>query len=180
MIMKKLDFIALILTAFLLTVSFSTARAQDEVPPTDEPKQSFDKQSRPNLLAELDLSTEQIRQIRRINREKQPLVREARQRMLEANRVLDQSIYDDSIDESVVETRLKEAQTAQAEFTKIRSMTEFAVRKILTPEQLVKFREIRRTFKERIENRNNQPNNRPFNNQNQRFNNRQRRQRPNN
>lgn len=175
--MKKLNLIAVIFTAFLLTVSFSTAKAQDETQPTDEPKRNFNKQNRPNLLAELDLSTEQIQQIRRINREKQPLVREAKGRMLEANRVLDQSIYDDSIDESVIQTRLKEAQTAQAEFIKIRSLTEFAVRKVLTPEQLVKFREIRQRFKER--NRINQPKNRPFNNQNQKFNNRQRRLRPN-
>jgi len=178
--MKKLNLLALIFTAFLLTVSFTNARAQDEMPPTDEPKQNSNTPNRPNLLAELDLTKDQIRQIRLINREQQPLVREAKQRMLEANRVLDQAIYDDVIDESVIQTRLKEAQTAQAEFTKIRASTEFAVRKILTPEQLVKFREIRLRFKERNNNRLIQPGNRPFNNQNQRLNNRQRRLRPNN
>lgn len=179
-IMKKLNLIAFIFTAFLLTVTSSTVKAQEEMPPADEPKQNFDKQNRPNLLRELDLSAEQIQQIRRIHADKRPLIREAQQKVREANRDLDEAIYADDANETDIKTRLKDAQNAQAEVAKIRSMTEFAVRKVLTPEQLVKFREVRQRFIQNLENRPARPNNRPMNNQNQRFNNRQRRLPPNN
>lgn len=178
--MKKLNLIALIFAALLLTVSFSTVRAQDETPAEDAPKQNFNKPNRPNLLAELDLSRDQIQQIRRINADKKPLMRDAQQKVREANRNLDQAIYADNADETEIKNRLKDVQTAQAEVSKIRSMTEYSVRKILTPAQLVKFREVRQRFVQGLENRVNQPKNRPFKNQNQRLNNRQRRLRQNN
>lgn len=177
--MKKLNLLTLIFVGLLLTVSFRTVKAQDETAPTDAPVQNFNKKPRPNLLAELELSQEQIRQIRRINREKQPLLREAQQRLGEAKRNLDQAIYADTVDESDVQAKLKEVQNAQAEVFKIRSTTEFAVRKILTPGQLVKFREVRQRFMQAFENRQNQPRNRQLNNQNRRLLNRPRQLRPN-
>ena len=177
--MKKLNLLTLIFVGLLLTVSFRAAKAQDETAPTDAPVQNFNKKPRPNLLAELELSPEQIRQIRRINREKQPLLREAQQRLGDAKRSLDQAIYADTVDESDIQTKLKAVHMAQAEVFKIRSTTEFAVRKILNPEQLVKFREVRQRFMQTIENRQNQPRNRRQNNQNRRLLNRQRQLRPN-
>lgn len=177
--MKKLNLLTLIFVGLLLTVSFRAVKAQDETAPTDAPVQNFNKKPRPNLLAELELSQEQIRQIRRINREKQPLLREAQQQLGEAKRNLDQAIYADTVDESDVQSKLKEVQIAQAEVFKLRSTTEFAVRKILTNGQLVKFREVRQRFMQAIENRQNQPRNRRLNNPNQRFNNRPRQLRPN-
>jgi len=176
--MKNLNLLTLILVGLLLTVSLQAVKAQDETAPTDAPNQNF-KKPRPNLLVELELSQEQIRQIRRINREKQPLLRNVQQRLGEAKRNLDQAIYADTVDESDVQAKLKEVQIAQAEVFRIRSTTEFAVRKILTPEQLVKFREVRQRFMQAIENRQNQPRNRRLNNQNQRSNNRQRQLRSN-
>ncbi len=158
--MKKLNSPTLIFIALLLAISFSTVRAQDEMPPTDEPNQNFNRKPRPNLLAELDLSREQIQQIRRINREKQTLRRAAQMRLDEAKRNLDEAIYADVANETEVQSQLKEVQLAQAEVFKIRSTTEFAVRKVLNPEQLSKFREIRRRFMERLENRPNLPRNR--------------------
>lgn len=175
-LMKKINFSILMFVVMLISVSFATVKAQDENAPT----QTTDKKERPSLLSELDLSPDQIQQIRRINREKQPLVRAARLRMKEANSALDKAIYDDSADESVIQTRLKEAQIAQAEFTKIRSLTEYAVRKILLPEQLVKFREVRLRFMSKIEDRANQMRNRRSNTPNQKFNNRLRKLPPNN
>lgn len=173
--MKKHDFSILMLVLLLVSVSFATVKAQDE----NAPVQATGKNGRPNLLSELDLSPDQIQQIQRVNREKQPLVRAARMRLKEANSALDKAIYDDLADESVIKTRLKEAQIAQAEFTKVRSMTEFAVRKILSPEQLVRFREIRLRFMEKNENRLNQMRSRRQIAPNQKFNNRLRKLPPN-
>lgn len=178
--MKKLNYTALIFAGLLLTVSFSTVKAQDEMPPNDVPQQDFNQSRRPNLLAELDLSPNQIQQIRRINREIQPLMREAQQTLRGAKRSLDQAIYADNANETEVQNRLKNVQNAQVEIIKIRSTTEFAVRKVLTPEQLVKFREVRQRFMERMENSLKERKNRSLNTPEQRLINRQRRLRNNN
>jgi Spy/CpxP family protein refolding chaperone len=69
-------------------------------------------------------------------------------RLRAANRALDAAIYADQVSDSDVEARIAEAQAAQAEVAKLRSMNEYAVRKVLTPEQLVHFRELRRKFEE--------------------------------
>lgn len=177
--MKKYNYKNLIFTILLLTASFSVVKAQNEALPEDAAAQNLRQARRPNLLAELDLSQNQIQQIRRINADQRPLVREAQQKWREANRRLDQAIYADNADETEIQARLKDAQFAQAELIKIRSATEFAVRQVLTPDQLVKFRDIRRTFMERIENLPKQLNNRRLNAPNQRLRNRQRRLRPN-
>src|SRR5207237_5219391 len=69
----------------------------------------------------------------------------------DANRSLDQAIYADNINEDEIQTRLKEMQMAQAEVVKLRNMRELAVRKILTQEQLTKFRQLREEFERRME-----------------------------
>ena len=168
--MRKFNYtvLAILLTAF----AFSTVRAQDETP-TDTPPQNFNQQRRPNLLAELDLTKNQIQEIRRINQDSKSKRQEAHQRVIEAQKALDRAIYADSADEAEIQTLLKNFQTAQAEVFKIKAMTEFAVRNILTPEQLVKFREIRQRFMERMENFKPQ-NNRPLNAPNQKLLNRRR------
>ena len=162
--MKKINLITFIFIGLFAVFSYSNVAAQDENPSTNSQSQDFDETKRPNLLAELDLSKEQIQQIRRINREKQPFRRAAQKRLEEAKRNLDQAIYADVTSETEVQSRLKEVQIAQAEVFKIRSMTEYAVRKILTAEQLSKFREIRRQFMERLDNRQNLRRNRQLNN----------------
>ena len=177
--MKKHNYKTLILAFLLLTVSFTAVKSQDETP-MDAPQQNFNQSRRPNLLTELDLSQNQIQQIRRINADKKPLLREAQQKFREANRSLDLAIYADAADETEIQTRLKAVQLAQAEIIKIRSTIEFAVRRVLNSSQLVKFREIRQRFMERMENNLNQRKNRPINAPNQRLLNRQRRQRQNN
>jgi Spy/CpxP family protein refolding chaperone len=178
--MKKYNYATLILAGlFIIVFSFSTVQAQEEME-ADAPKQNINQKPRPNLLAELDLSQNQIQQIRRINQESKLSRREAQLRVREAQKALDQAIYADAANEVEIQTKLKNLQLAQAEIVKLRSTTEFAVRKVLTPEQLVKFREIRRRFMEASESRLNQPRNRQFNNANKPFNNRGGRLRPNN
>ena len=179
--MKKYDFSILMLAVLLMTIfSFSAVKAQEELPNDDGQKQNFNQARRPSLLAELNLSTEQIRQIRRINRENQPLLREAQKRLREARINLDRAIYADNLDEAEVRARLKAVNLDQAEVIKLRSTTEFAVRKVLTPEQLVRFREVRRRYMERMEILPEQRRNRSLNAPAQKLINRQRRLRNNN
>ena len=149
--MKPLNFKSLILFTFLLIFSVFSANAQQDVQenqPTDRPN------IRPQRLFEqLGLSREQIQQIRRINQEKQPLMKEAQSKLREANSALDLAIYADTINEEEIKTRLKDVQLAQAEVVKIRSMMELEVRKVLTAEQLAKFRKLRDDFAKQMEQR---------------------------
>lgn len=112
--------------------------------------------NRPNqqirMLRELGLTQEQVQQIRRINAERQPLMRDAQEKLREANRQLDAAIYSESVSEEDVKLKMKDVQLAQAEVTKVKTLTEYLIRKVLTPEQLEKFRELR----ERLMNRQNQ------------------------
>lgn len=151
--MKMLKLFNLIFPLLLLTFSFIQVRAQEDIQPED-PRPPIDRreqQRRPNLLQELGLSREQIQQIRRINQSKRPLMMEAQRRFHEANRALDEVIYSDSPNEAEVQARMKEVQLAQAEIIKIRTQSEFEIRRILTPEQLVKFRDLRRRFMQRMQ-----------------------------
>lgn len=136
--MNKLKFFPLF---FLLIGCFTTVKAQDEMP--DAPPTANQQPKRPGLLGQLNLSREQIQQIRQINQENRGQMREANLRMREANFALDAAIYADTADETEIQTRVKEFNEARAEVIRLRTNIEFSVRKILTSEQLVKFREIR-------------------------------------
>ena len=110
---------------------------------------------RPNLMRALGLSQEQLQEIRRMNQARRPLMEEATSRLREANRGLDMAIYADNLNEDDVAARLKEFQLAQAEVAKLRFQAELELRKVLTPVQLSKFRELRDQFGRRREMRQN-------------------------
>lgn len=153
--MKKLNpFLILISFVLLLFVS-SGVNGQDKPGDNFAPQQN-EQFVRQNFLRELGLDREQIQQIRMLNMNRAPLMQEAQKRLREANRNLDQAIYADLIDEKAIQLRLQEVQAAQSEVFKLRAMNEFEVRKILTPEQLTKFRELREKFANRINNNNQQ------------------------
>ena len=103
---------------------------------------------RNNAIRQLGLSREQMQQIRRLNADRKPLMVEAQRRFRMANRALDEAIYGDRINEVDVQARLKDVQLAQAEVMKIRFTNEFAVRRILTPDQLFRFRGLRQRFEQ--------------------------------
>ncbi|MDQ3129970.1 MAG: periplasmic heavy metal sensor [Acidobacteriota bacterium] len=159
--MKKFNLYKFLLIGLLSITFFSAANAQEEMPRGDAPAKEFNSPApRPNLLRELGLTREQMQQIKQLNIGRRPAMMNAQQRQREATRNLDRAIYADSLNETEIAARLKELQSAQAEIAKLRSLNELEVRKILTPEQLVKFREVRQRFAEMRENFENRPNNR--------------------
>ncbi len=168
--MNKFNLIGAVFLAPFLAFGFSSVKAQDESAP-EVSTQNGSENRRSNLLAELNLSQEQIREVRRINRENRFSRRAAQQRLREANQNLDQAIYSDTVDEANIQLLVKELQTAQMEVIKFRTASELAVRKILTARQLAKFRELRRQFKEQNLLRPNQRQKRPRNFPERRFNN---------
>jgi Spy/CpxP family protein refolding chaperone len=83
-----------------------------------------------------------------MNQERRPAMMRAQHRMREANRALDMAIYADTVSDADFQTRLNEFRSAQSELARLRFESELAVRKLLTPDQLVRFRELRRKFAE--------------------------------
>jgi Spy/CpxP family protein refolding chaperone len=136
--MKRFHFNKLIFTALLLVFAFSAATAQ--FPAAQE---VGNPQPRPNLLRELDLSNDQIQRIRRLNQERRPLMQESQRRLRKANIALDEAIYAETENEALIQSRLKDLEAAQTEVNKNRIFTEREIRKILTPEQLARFRSLR-------------------------------------
>jgi len=128
---------------FLVTVAFTgSVLAQDgppQEPRPDEPR---------NILRQLGLTPEQIQQLRAANAEHRPLMEAAQRRLREANRDLDMAIYSDTVSDEVFHARLREFQAAQSEVTRLRFQNELAIRRVLTADQLMRFREMRRRFAE--------------------------------
>jgi Spy/CpxP family protein refolding chaperone len=137
--------LALFSATFVLSVP---AYCQDGTPDVSAESDRRPDDRRPNLLAALGLSPEQIQQIRRMNQERRPAMMEAQRRLREANRNLDMSIYGENVTDAEFQAKLKEFHAARAEVDRIRFESENSVRKLLTPEQLVRFRELRRRFAE--------------------------------
>jgi Spy/CpxP family protein refolding chaperone len=154
--MKRFRFNNLMFAGLILLFAFSIASAQFQALPPDGENPP---PRRPNLLRELNLSDDQIQQIRRLNRQRRPVMIESQRRLREANMALDKAIYADTEDESEIQLRMKELQSAQAEVIKNRTITEREVRKILTFEQLARFRTLRSEYMQ-VNNPANRPNNR--------------------
>ena len=141
----------LLLTVTILFVS--TGLAQDQPPsdlgrPAGDGPRHTDEGRRPNLLRELGLSNDQLEQIRKMNVERKPQMEAAQRSLRESIAALDAAIYADSVDQETVSLRIKDFQAAQAEIARIRFNSELTVRQLLTPEQLIKFRELRKRFEE--------------------------------
>lgn len=177
--MKRLKLYNLIFTSLFLIFSFSVVNAQAPNSLQEEANFPAERPPRPNLLLELDLSKNQIQQIRRLNRERKPIMQESQRRLREANRALDEAIYSDSDNEAEIQSRLKEVQSAHTEVIRNRTATERAVRRILTPGQLSRFRNLRSEFMQTnnrgnlINNRQNRLRNLPGSLRRRRFRNRQ-------
>jgi Spy/CpxP family protein refolding chaperone len=140
------------LVLLVLAFSVSAGSAQDH-PPMEGGRPPMDDApppdgGRPNLLRELGLSPEQLLQIKQMNAERRPQMESAQRAMREAVRALDEAIYADNVNDETVAARIRDFQAAQAEIARIRFNSELTVRKILTSDQLMKFRELRRKFEE--------------------------------
>ena len=165
--MRAINYIKTILLLISVMTFAAAVSAQDTKPTDGQPQEvqrpvdNKPQNARTNMLRQLGLSQEQIQQIRRLNAERKPMMEEAQKHFREANRALDEAIYADNVSDTDIQARLKDVQLAQAEVAKIRSMNELAVRHILTPDQLVRFRDLRQRFEQAA--RENLQNRRPLN-----------------
>ena len=105
-----------------------------------------------NLLQLLNLTPDQLQQIRAVNQEMRENVRAANIKLRDARRALDAAIYADVPNQGVVDDRARELGEAQTAAIKVRAEVEFRIRQILTPDQLLRFRDLRRQFEQKIKN----------------------------
>lgn len=137
--------------AFVLTLCFGAAHAaRAQNPPDAAPLQEAQApQTRPaqdeatGLLMQLNLSPEQIEQMRAIRGQSVPEARAQLRRRNQARHALDEAIYADVPDEALIEQRAREVGEAEAALVRLRAQAELRVRRILTPEQLQLFRTLR-------------------------------------
>lgn len=97
-----------------------------------------------NLLEVLDLTPEQRVQIRAIRKEHEGPAHDAMKRRARAQRALEEAIYADQVDEAAIEQRSQELADAHAEMVRSRAQVELRIRRLLTTEQLSRFRAFRR------------------------------------
>lgn len=136
---------ASVLFFFLLLIIFSPAQVFAQGEP-ETPQAQIDAR-RPNrdgdLVRQLNLSPEQIEKIRAIREGNRELRRQIGQRIRAARVALDRAIYVENADETVVEQRARELAEAQSAQVRLQALAELSVRRILTPEQLQTFRNLR-------------------------------------
>ena len=151
--MKSKNPLILFFTLLLMVLTFSAARAQEQAP-DDNPRPV----ARPfKIMQELGLTREQIQQIRRIQQARRPIMQDAQLRWQAARRDLDAAMYADDTSEEQMKELTRTAMAAQSEFLKERTLTEYLIRKVLTPEQLIKFRELREGLMRRVKEQRNAP-----------------------
>lgn len=134
--------------AIAVVLAFGAMSITAQTPEASAPKE---RSARPHfdLFRELGLSKEQIKKIRDLRISGRDAVSAAQKQLREANKALDAAIYADVLDEQLIELRIIERNQAQAAVGRLRTMSELDLRKILTPEQLLKFREIREVYEKR-------------------------------
>ena len=145
---------ALAAPVLLLALSASAFAAQtpgqDEQPPAPPPSENRratddDRQ----LIRALGLTPQQRAEIARIRRETQGQNRAIGQRIRRSRRALEEAIYSPSVDERAVDELSREVAAGESERVRLRAQTELRIRRLLTPEQLDFFRELRRRAAQR-------------------------------
>lgn len=151
MLMRRPARLAFLAAVFAL-LAFAAPAALAQVPPgvQEQPEAAPPQPARRrDLLSRLNLTAEQLQQLREIRRQSEEEGRELARRARLARRALDEAIYADALDEAAVGARSRELAAAQTALVTLRAQTEMRVRRVLTPEQLQTFRELRQHARRR-------------------------------
>ncbi len=141
---KRLIIIGMVLLVGVVGLNAQTPSG----PPEDAPRRERNR-GHQGLVKLLGLSPDQVTKLRELRRSKIEADRAARKRLEEAKGGLDRAIYAEGTSKEEINKRIDEVAAAHGELIRIQAMREFAVRNILTPEQLKKFRELRRRIQKR-------------------------------
>ena len=142
--------VALFGLAFVLFPLCATARAQEQDEPQAPQQATPQRPARAaDLMQRLNLTREQRQRLREIRRQSEPEMRDLTRRLRLARRALDEAIYADDADETLVEQRSRELAVLQNLVAHHRAVTELKVRRVLSDEQLRLFRDLRRQAQRR-------------------------------
>ena len=137
----KLQIFTVLATLFFVSViSVAGQTMQPQAAPQMPPPGPFGR----DPIRQLNLTPEQqeqIRVIREANREERAAIN---QRVRETNRALEEVLDTENPDESVVEQHVREAAAAQAAAMRMRIVSEVKIRRVLTQEQRVVLRGMRK------------------------------------
>jgi Spy/CpxP family protein refolding chaperone len=97
----------------------------------------------PDLLEQLRLTPEQRQRIRMIQRDTKDERAAIGLRLREANRALEDALDAETIDDNVIEQRMQAVSVAQAAQLRLRIQTEVRIKRVLNPEQLAFWRDLR-------------------------------------
>lgn len=124
------------------------ARGERQEPRQQPPQEAAPPPARPRdvagLLRRLNLTPEQVEQLRVLREQHQLEARPLLRRLNQARRALDEAVFADVLDEELVRERAREASEAQAALIRLNTLAEVRVRRVLTAEQLQRFRDLRR------------------------------------
>jgi Spy/CpxP family protein refolding chaperone len=135
----------MVLMVCALAYGQESSQTQPQLPPNAQPGG--------DLISHLNLSPEQLEKIKAIGAEQRVERQNAARRIKDAERLLDDAIYVDNADESVITARAKEVADARAEMVRLQAIREARIRRILTAEQLATFLELRRQFRQNLRQR---------------------------
>jgi Spy/CpxP family protein refolding chaperone len=128
------------LAFFIAVPSISGQTVQDQQPGSPMPQQ---RRFAGDPIRQLNLSPEQLEQIRMIRQQNQKERVAINERVRDTNRALEAVLDAESPDEALVERRMQESSSAQAAAMRMRILTEVRIRKVLTAEQRTLLRTMR-------------------------------------
>lgn len=134
--------VRILLPIFLLLV-LAAATAFAQSPQDPHPNAPPPGAADGDLMKELRLTPEQRQRIRLIQRDNKDERATIVQRLREANRALEDALDAETLDDSLIEQRLQAVATAQNAQLRNRIQTEVKIRRVLNPDQLAIWHELR-------------------------------------
>jgi len=129
----------------LLAVAGLKVRAQSPTQQNPiEPAPTQTQTSQPPDFAQLNLSPDQIQKIRAINLELKDQRQAAGMKLRQAQRALAEAVESPTPNETLIVQRSHELADAQATTIRLRSLAESRILQVMTPEQRIMLREMRR------------------------------------
>ena len=129
----------------LLAVADVKVRAQSPTQQNPiEPAQTQTQTSQAPDFAQLNLSPDQIQKIRAINLEIKDQRQAAGMKLRQAQRALAEAVESPTPNETLIDQRSHELADAQATTIRLRSLAESRILQVMTPEQRIRLREMRR------------------------------------
>jgi Spy/CpxP family protein refolding chaperone len=141
---------AFVVLAFLATANAQTQTQTQPNPSDATPAQANQPNQGQDVIGALGLTPEQIQKWRAINADLRIEQQSATMRVRQAKRALAEAVESPNSNEDLIKQRAKELSDAQAANTQLFALKEARILQVLTPDQRIRLREIRRQNQEAI------------------------------